>query len=85
MEVDKQWQMQVDQLLQIDRLPNKTGERVVIPFLRFHGCILRSFLAYYFAWLFSTAVRPIWEILYTKLLNFVYGGNCPTNSSTAYR
>ena len=37
----------------------------------------------YLAWLFSTAVRPICEIRYTKLLNLVYGGNWPTNSSTA--
>ena len=37
----------------------------------------------YLAWLFSTAVRPIWDMRYTKLLNFVYGGNWPTNSSTA--
>ena len=37
----------------------------------------------YLACEFSTAVRPICDMRYTKLLNLVYGGNCPTNSSTA--
>ena len=42
-----------------------------------------SAFAIYLACSFSVAVKPSCEIRYTKLLNFVYGGNWPTNSSTA--
>ena len=45
--------------------------------------VLNAVLAIYLACSFSTAVKPNWDIRYTKLLNFVYGGSWPTNSSTA--
>ena len=61
------------------RKSNKTLPPPILPDIVLNEFVIEG---YYLAWLFSVAVRPSCDMRYTKLLKRVYGGNCPTNSST---